>query len=324
MGKPLGDAVMKKSITVILVLLPFLLGGLSTGRAMDDGQESSNGGWLGVSITDMTPKLARSMHVKTNEGALVREVVGDSPAEQAGIKADDIIVDFNGTKIVDADELLAAVRSTKPGTSVSILISRKDKEKNMKATLDKAPKAYGFHVFPRIPHIPHIEIPPLRFTMSSSMNTYGLWLHDLTKQLGMYFGAPGGRGVLVEEVEKGSFADSAGFQAGDVIVKVQDNSIARTSDIRDALEDMKERETASVEVIRRGTPKNLSLRVDAAPRHGRCYRYHSFGLPGFESEEFKHQMEELKDELKDMGRQIESQTRQWGKKLREDLQRRSI
>ena len=96
---------MKRSLTMLVLLLPFLFGAMFTGRAMDDGQTDSKKGWLGVTTTDMTPRLARSMHVKTNEGALVRNVMEDSPAERAGIKEDDIIVDFNGAKIVDGDDL---------------------------------------------------------------------------------------------------------------------------------------------------------------------------------------------------------------------------
>ena len=139
-------------------------------------------------------------------------------------------------------------------------------------------------------------------------------------QLGKYFGAPGGHGVLVEEVEEGGSADSAGFQAGDVIIKVQNDEIAHARDICDALEDVNEGDTASVEVLRKGNSQKLTLRVEAPFRCGKSFRSRSFEVPDFDSREFKREMEQLKRELQDMGRQIELQTKEWGKKFRENLQ----
>jgi len=315
---------MNRSATMTLILLPcLLLGGLFTVRAMDDEQTTPKRGWLGVSITDMTPKRAKSMHVKTNEGALVENVMDESPAEKAGVKSDDIILEFNGKKVTDADDLRETVRTTKPGTSVSILVSRQDKKKTLKATLDAAPDWRAVPPLPHIPPVPHVEVPVPRFRFSISTNSYGLRVIDLTRQLGKYFGAPGGRGALVEEVQEGSVADSAGFQAGDVIVKVQDEPITHARDIWDALEEVKKGDTASVEVVRRGNSQKLSLRVNETPHHGSCPRFHSFEMPGLDNREFKLDMENLKKELQEMGRQIESQTRQWKKELQDDLRHRA-
>jgi serine protease Do len=310
---------MKRSLTIFLLLLPVLFGGMFTGHAMDEGQPESKKGWLGVSTSDMTPKLAKSMHVKTNEGALVKSVMENSPAEEAGIKEDDIIVAFNGTKIIDADDLLESVRKTRPGTSVSIMVTRGDQKKTLKATLEKAPQWFASPVVPHVPSVPHFRITPPRFAMSSSLNAFGLSVRDLNNQLGNFFGAPGGRGVLVEEVEEGSTADSAGFKAGDVIVKIQNDSVAHAHDIWNALDDMNGSETASVEVIRKGNSQKLSLRVNEWPHHGRWHRSQFFDEPNF-----KREMEQLQQELRNMGREIESHSHQWREKLREELQHLSM
>jgi C-terminal processing protease CtpA/Prc len=231
----------------------------------------------------------------------------------------DIIVDFNGAKIVDADDLRQAVRKTKPGSSVSLIVSRDDQKKSLKATIERSPEWFATPAVPHVPAVPHIRMVPHRFAMSVSYDTYGLRVRDLNKQLGTYFGAPGGRGVLVEEVEEDSPADSAGFKAGDVIVKVQNDQVTHTHDIWDALEDMKEGETASVEVIRKGSPRKLSLRVEEDPRHGSWFRSQSFRLPDFDSREFHREMEKLQQELRDMGKEIQSQTRDLSRKLRREL-----
>jgi serine protease Do len=309
---------MKRSLAVIVVLLPFLSGGMLTGHAMDEGQTKSKSGWLGVTTRDMTPKLARSMNVKTNEGALVQSVMEDSPADAAGIKEDDIIVAFNGTRITDADDLIESVRKTRPGTSVSVQVARNDQKKTLQATLENAPQWFAAPVIPHVPAVPHIQITPPTFAMAGTANSYGLWVKDLNRQLGSYFGAPDGRGVLVEEVEEGSQADSAGFKAGDVIVKVQNDQVVHTHDIWDALEEMKDGESASIEVIRKGNKEKLSLRVDDSPHHGQ-YRSQSFHIPDFDNREFQHEMRRLQQELRKMGKEIESQTRDLGRRLREEL-----
>lgn len=310
---------MKRSLTMFVLLLPFLFGGVATGHAMDEGDTAAKKGWLGVTTTDMTPRLARSMHVKTNEGALVRDVLEDSPAEQAGIMEDDIIVDFNGTKIVDGDDLRDAVRKAAPGTAVSVIVSRDDQMKTLKATLEKAPDWFGGPILPHVPAVPHMKTVPHQFTILNSSRSYGLEVSDLNKQLGNYFGAPGGRGVLVEEVEEGSPADSAGFKAGDVIVKVQDDQVAHTRDIWDALDDMKEGDVASVEVLRKGSSQKLSLRVEETSRHGTWYRSQTFRIPDFDTKEFRHEMRKFQEEMRKMGKEIESQTRGIGRKIREEL-----
>ncbi len=315
---------MKRTLTIVIMFLPFLFGGLFFGHAMDEGDTSSSKAWLGVSTSDMTARLAKSMHVKTTEGALVKDVMEDSPAEKAGLKEDDIIVEFNGAKISDSDDLLDAVRKSKPGTSAAVVVSRDDQRKTFQATLGKTSDWSTWHSFPDIPPVPDIHVAVPRFTMSTAVNSYGLWIRDLNKQLGNYFGAPGGRGVLVEEVEEGSPADSAGFKAGDVIIKVQNDDVAHTRDIWDALEDMKNGETASVDVIRKGNSQKLSLRVEEPRHHGMRFHEHSFRMPDFDTREFKHEMEQFGREMREMGKEIQSQTRDLRYRLREELQHPTI
>jgi membrane-associated protease RseP (regulator of RpoE activity) len=92
--------------------------------------------------------------------------------------------------------------------------------------------------------------------------TCGMQMTDLNKQLGEYFGAPGGKGVLVEEVEEESEAAKAGFKAGDVILRIGDEKIEDLSDVSDALEDLKEGEKANVEILRKGSRQTLTLTIE--------------------------------------------------------------
>lgn len=308
---------MKRVLASLLFFLPFLFGGAINGYAED--KEPSKQGWLGVSTSDMTPRLARSMNVKTTEGALVNGVMKDSPAEEAGIKEDDIIVEFSGARISDADDLRKAVRRTKPGTEVPVVVSRNDERKSLTATLEKASNGITEMEIPRVPDVPHVRIMPPHVMVSPFMDAYGLRVRDLNKQLGMYFGAPRGRGVLVEEVEEGSPADSAGFKAGDVIVRVQDEDVARATDIREALEDLKEGQTASIEVIRKGSSQKLSLRMEESLGEGTRFRSHFYEIPDFDSHEFRQEMKKFQEEMRKMGREIQSRAREWAKKFKEEF-----
>jgi serine protease Do len=310
---------MKRSLLVIMTLLPFLFAGNISVRAMDERQSDSKASWLGVTTKDITPRIARSMQVKTNEGALVTGVMEDSPAEEAGIKEEDIITEFNGTKIIDGDELREAVRKTKPGTTVTVVVSRNDQSTPLKVTVERAPRWFAGPIVPHIPAVPHVRVNLPRFVMSSSINRCGLWVRDLHKQLATYFGAPGGRGVLVEEVEEGSTADSAGFKAGDVIVKVQNDEISRIREIWDAFEGVKEGGTAAIEIIRKGIPQKLSLRVDESHRRETWFGSKSFEIPEFDSREFRQEMQRFKEEMRKGEKELESQTRELKNQLREEL-----
>ena len=85
--------------------------------------------WLGVFIQDVDDGIAKALGLEDREGVIVSDVIDDSPAEKAGIKVEDIIVEFNGVKVRDASNLKNMVSSTKPGTRASVDIIRGKKKK---------------------------------------------------------------------------------------------------------------------------------------------------------------------------------------------------
>jgi predicted metalloprotease with PDZ domain len=274
---------MKTPTIWIALLLPMLFGTAcsnSTGKSwiiVKVGDRVNQTGWLGVSIQDMTKKLAKAMDVKTDKGALVNEVVEDSPAEEAGLKEEDIIVELDGRKVSDADDLRSAVRSTKPGTKVSLAVMRNGERKTFDITIGKTPslRSYSYSFTPpRMPKLPHLPRGPMHIEIFRDAPSLGMRLYTLNKQLGKYFGAPDGRGVLVEEVEPDSKAEKAGFQAGDVLTKIDKESIEESHEVAKALRDHDEGEKVDIEIIRKGVTKTLTLEVPNMKRHHR----HWFGL----------------------------------------------
>jgi len=289
---------------------------------------STRQGWLGVQIQDMTSKLAKKKNLSTEEGALVTKVTEKSPAEKGGLKEDDLIVEFNGHAIYDGDDLSKAVRRTKPGTTVSVTVQRKNEKKTLQVTIGKMNRnAWPFAVSPMAPGLRHY-----RFMQSTS--TYGLTIRDLNSQLGEYFGVSEGKGVLVDEVEKESEAEKAGFKAGDVIVRVGSDSVEDVTDVQEALRDQKEGEKVDIEVLRKGSRKTLTLTASDEDLSN-VYEFRSM-VPPFHIEidpeirenlgkEFRNQLEELKHErsntLKLHMKDLQEQLRSMGRQIRDEMER---
>ncbi len=290
----------------------------SPGQAVVRLETSTRRGWLGVSVQDLTPRLAKANGNQVTEGALVNEVERKSPADSAGIEEGDVIVEFDGRKIYDADDLSKVVGRTKPGTTVTLVIDRRGKTMTLKATIGRIPsrraRAFWF------------SVPPGERLVIGRKTAIGAELLPLSKQLAEYFQVPDGKGVLVESVEKGGAADKAGMKAGDVIVKIGKERVASLKDIWEALEDYDEGERVEIEVIRKGVSKKLTVEIEDGAESdfyefhigpqlrlfrdlGRDLRRHID--PGIaldyiypHLEEFKRELKRWKDELR-LGRRVE-------------------
>jgi membrane-associated protease RseP (regulator of RpoE activity) len=291
---------------------------------------ASQKGWLGVSIQDITSHLKRSMDLKTTEGALVTSVVDDSPADSAGIKEDDVVVQFGGKDIGESSDLQEAVGKTKPGVKVSITILRKGEKKTLQVTIGKYPRSVRVSIAtPRSPQA--LEI------IGEGHRMQGLTLRTLSDQLAQYFQVPDGEGVLVWEVEKDSPAEKAGIKAGDVLTKVGGKRIKEVRDVSRALGAFDEGEKVNVDVIRKGERKSLSIEVaEAEDFHGFNFRFDGsrfnrnlrefyfkgvpdidIEVPRIEIEHIRPDMDALRIEMDHLRDQLRDQT----SRMREDLRR---
>ena len=208
--------------------------------------------WLGVYLQDVSPELAKEKGLKAEEGAYVNRVERRSPADFAGIRAGDVIVEFDGKKIDDAEDLVRVVRKADVGTKAGVTFLRNGKKKELEVMLKKYPRRWSFRAF-----IPP-KMPP-RVMIFKGRETIGLSLIQLHSQLGKYFGAPDGKGVLVESVKEESKAEKAGFKAGDVILKVGDMKVEKIRDIRHQLSEYEEGEKVNMEILRKGSRMTLTL-----------------------------------------------------------------
>ncbi len=289
--------------------------GERTGEKHGTGNERH--GWLGVAIQDVTARIARERDLHVKSGALVNDVTGESPAEKAGIRENDVIVEFNGKTIEESDDLRSAVHAASPGDQASVTLYRGEEKKNLQAVLGKAPRrdlAFSFHGpgDVRIPRIP-------RFHMFRSEVMLGLTVSDLNGQLAEYFQAPKGKGVLVQEVERKSAGEKAGFRAGDVIIKAGKEDVESAGDILEALDGTRKGDKVEFGILRKGEQKTITVESEGAEEEG-WGNFRSFPFntapPGFEGNALKREMERMKEELRSIGARIRMEVHDMGRRLR--------
>lgn len=161
-------------------------------------------GYLGVGINDVGVGVGEFYGAADDKGAMVTQVVEGSPAEKAGIKVDDIVVELQGEPVVGATELMNKVAMQKPGTEVDLTILRDGKRKKIVVTLDTRP-----------------DNASLGSSGESEVGEQlGLYVQPLTRELAERLGYEDLSGVVVVEVEAGSPADDQEIQPGDLITEV--------------------------------------------------------------------------------------------------------
>ena len=229
-------------------------------------EKSKNSGWIGIIVQDVSEKLMKKYKLNSSDGAYIEEVVDDSPADSAGIKAEDVIVEFDSKKIYDAEDLARAVKRKAPGTKVSILLVR-DGEKKTIPIVVGANKKIVRHKFKVLPHVPDIRV-----CVGSQL--LGLKLITLNEQLGEYFGAPNNEGVLIEEVEKESAGEKAGLKAGDIITRVGKKMVTEVEKVQKEFEKYDEGEKVEIEIIRKGSKKMISVEMEEEPTIQKRFQLH--------------------------------------------------
>jgi membrane-associated protease RseP (regulator of RpoE activity) len=197
---------------------------------------SSGGSYLGVDISEVTSDRVGPLKLKEERGVEITMVDRDAPAGKAGLKEHDVILEFNGTRVEGEEQLRRMLRETPAGRKITLGISRDGQPMQIEATL-AARESSMARVAPRVwkmepPDIPNIDVqvPAIEMVVRSYSRRTGMMVDNLTPQLGEFFGGKSGQGVLVRSVEKGSAAEAAGLKAGDVITKVDNESIDDRND----------------------------------------------------------------------------------------------
>jgi serine protease Do len=205
-------------------------------------------GWMGVQILAITEDLARTYKMKDARGAMVSEVTKGSPAEDAGLQPDDVVVTVDGRPVQDSSDLSRYVASKPPGTTVRLHVLRGGGEKDVDVKLG---------TFQDEPADRDDE------TGSEGTVRHGMTLRDLTPEVAQRLQLPpGSRGVVVTDVAAGSAAEDAVLRRGDVIVSVNGVDVEGVSDFEKEIARAKEDGVARLRFRRGQTHQVTVLRLD--------------------------------------------------------------
>ena len=177
-------------------------------------------GWLGVSIQEVTPDLAASLGLEQHRGGLVSDVAKNGPAERAGIKAGDVIVQFGDTEIKQASELPALVARLRPETTARVRLLRDKKELTISVTVGELKEA---------------EV----IAGAKEKGELGLAVRQVTPEIAESLGLDRAQGVVITGVAPGSVADESGLEEGDVILEINRKPVRDLADYRKTVAETK-------------------------------------------------------------------------------------
>ncbi|MFQ5888654.1 MAG: PDZ domain-containing protein [Gemmatimonadota bacterium] len=247
----------------------------------------AGGSYLGVYIEEVDREAADRLGLSEPRGALLTDISEESPASEAGLEKDDIILSWNGARVESAMQLRRLVRETPADRTVRLGVWRDGDEREISVTLGERP---GRRAWARAHERRMKEMRELGESMKERMRhvgpggaysifinaergRLGVVMQSLSEQLGEYFGASDGKGALISSVREDSPAEKAGLKAGDVITRIGDVEI---EDPGDAARAVRDAEAGPITVTILRDKRERSLTVELPEREGS--RLH-FGPP---------------------------------------------
>jgi len=184
-------------------------------------------GWLGVAIQDINPQLAKALNLQTTNGVVITRVQSNSPAAKAGLKKEDVIQQFDGKALENADQLSTWVASTPPGASAKMQILRNGKSMTLTVKLGELTQKQM-----------------AQQEGKQSFSTLGLSVADITPDaVQQYKLSSNQTGVVVTNVAPNGIAAQFGMQAGDVITEVDHQPVKSMKDFSSIMQKIKPGET---------------------------------------------------------------------------------
>jgi serine protease Do len=222
------------------------------------------GSEVGVSVRELR---GDEVSASRSEGVFVEDVRADSPASRAGLRAGDIVVEFDGERVRSVRQFTRLVRETPPGRAVKATVVRG----GSRQTLDVTPQAsqrevvlpdIGREIERGMRALPRDFDFDFDFPAPAAQRRLGVTLTALSDQLAAYFGAK--EGVLVSGVDADSPAAQAGVRAGDVITSIAGRAVRRPSDVTAAIRDASPDAAVEIRLLRE--KKELTVKATMPDR----------------------------------------------------------
>lgn len=208
-------------------------------------------GWLGVSIQEVTPELAKQFSLSETQGALVTDVLENSPAAKGGLKQGDVIVSFDGAPVENTGTLRNHVAQTPVGKKVKIGIIRDKKEKELEVEIGEQPK--------EIARGGGGSSAPSEEAVSTALS--GIEVRDISPNLAQRYGlSKSSRGVVITQVEQGSAAAEAGLREGDLVVEINRQTVKSVKDFDRLAAKVGKQDTVLLLVNRQGRNSYFAIK----------------------------------------------------------------
>jgi serine protease Do len=202
-------------------------------------------GWMGVSVQDLTPDLAKSFGLELPKGALIADVVKGGPADKGGFKRGDVILAYQGKEIPDSSMLRNDVANTAPGEEATVTIWRDKKKEEIKFKVGNAEE--------------------LAKTLAATLKRrLGAEVRPLTPQEAQQYGLSTPGGVVIEKVDPQGPLGRAGFEVGDLILTVDNKPVLGLEGFVDILSGIKRHETVTIFAVdhRTGNTGSVQVQID--------------------------------------------------------------
>ena len=242
-------------------------------------QIENGSGWMGVEIEEITADKAKELKLPADRGVLLTDVEQDSPAAKAGLKSGDVLTEFDGERVEGTLAFRRMVRETPPGRTIELGYWRDGSSGSASVelgTLSSEMKIRTDQMEDRVREMTQEQIGqqmaqmPLVFDFPENAGmfagptpTLGIAALNLSGQLGNYFGAPDGQGVLVSEVRDSTPASKAGLQAGDVITKLDGERVRSVGELREKLAAKRDAKSVTLTILRKGSEVSISVEPQA-------------------------------------------------------------
>jgi serine protease Do len=200
-------------------------------------------GWLGVSIQALTPDMKKHFGLKEDRGVVINQIFENSPAEKAGLKEEDIILQYNGKDITDPTQLRNLVANTPPGKEVELKVFRDGKVFSVRVTIEELPQ----------------EVVAARGEYENALK--GVVVQNITPEARKELQIPPRiTGVIVADISEDSPAQGY-LKKGDVIMAINRTRINNTKDYQKIVSKLKEGELLLF-IYRDGQTFHLTLSTE--------------------------------------------------------------
>ena len=203
-------------------------------------------GWLGVSIQDINEGMAKALKLKNRNGAIISQVMKDSPAAEAGVKEQDVIIAVDGDKVNDSSNLKNLISSGRPNDKTKLTVIRNGKEKNFTVTLGTRPDQH--------------ELARTYNYGGTGFDLLGLHVENYEDNDQLLSSSH--EGVVVVEVENNSIAEENNIRRGDIIIEMGKKDIQNVDDYTSVLGGYEKGDTIMLRILRNNHPLYIAFEIE--------------------------------------------------------------